>query len=95
VPKSKVKAVADQIIKLSEKAGLDVGQFGGKHCASGRPGHLLQIFLKRELVDKFVYAYVDFCQVFRVVCVCVDLPLLVRYLMEFLISLVIRSEKNY
>eukprot|EP00929_Paragymnodinium_shiwhaense_P109021 TRINITY_DN75387_c0_g1_i1.p1 TRINITY_DN75387_c0_g1~~TRINITY_DN75387_c0_g1_i1.p1 ORF type:complete len:530 (-),score=103.09 TRINITY_DN75387_c0_g1_i1:237-1826(-) len=56
VPKAKVKALADQIIALSEKHGLDVSQFGGKACKSGKPGHLLQIFLKRNLVDKLVYA---------------------------------------
>eukprot|EP00051_Salpingoeca_urceolata_P013543 m.170132 g.170132 ORF g.170132 m.170132 type:complete len:569 (-) comp17822_c1_seq4:146-1852(-) len=56
VPKAKVSSLATQIVKLSEKHGLDVSQFKGKRCASGRPGHLLQIFLKRELVDRFAYA---------------------------------------
>jgi hypothetical protein len=51
-----VSALAKKIIKLSEEAGLDVMQFGGKPCKSHRPGHLLQIFLKRELVDRFAYA---------------------------------------
>jgi hypothetical protein len=56
LPKSEVSALAKKIIKLSEEAGLDVSQFGGKPCKSHRPGHLLQIFLKRELVDRFAYA---------------------------------------
>merc|ERR1712066_1209747 len=56
VPKAKVKNLADQIIALSEKHGLDVSQFGGKPCKSGNAGHLLQIFVKRHLVDKLCYA---------------------------------------
>mmetsp|Transcript_72690 Transcript_72690/g.225808 ORF Transcript_72690/g.225808 Transcript_72690/m.225808 type:complete len:508 (+) Transcript_72690:68-1591(+) len=56
VPKGKVKGLADAIIKTSEKHGLDVSQFGGKPCASGKAGHLLQIFVKRHLVDQLVYA---------------------------------------
>lgn len=56
VPKAKVKELADKIIELSEKHGLDVSQFGGKPCQSGKAGHLMQIFVKRGLVDKLVYA---------------------------------------
>lgn len=56
VPKPKVKELADKIIALSEKHGLDVSQFGGKACQSGKAGHLMQIFVKRNLVDKLVYA---------------------------------------
>mmetsp|Transcript_80994 Transcript_80994/g.203868 ORF Transcript_80994/g.203868 Transcript_80994/m.203868 type:complete len:499 (-) Transcript_80994:76-1572(-) len=56
VPKPKVKELAENIIKLSEKHGLDVSQFGGKACQSGKAGHLLQIFVRRPLVDSLVYA---------------------------------------
>lgn len=56
VPKPKVTKLADEIIAMSEKHGLDVSQFGGKACKSGKPGHLLQIFVKRHLVDQLVYA---------------------------------------
>lgn len=56
VPKAKVQNLADAIIKTSEKHGLDVTQFGGKPCKSGKAGHLMQIFIKRHLVDKLVYA---------------------------------------
>jgi len=56
VPKAKVKELAELIIRLSEKHGLDVSQFGGKPCQSGKAGHLLQIFVKRPLVDHLVYA---------------------------------------
>lgn len=56
VPKNKVRELACNIIKLSEKHGLDVSQFGGKPCQSGKAGHLLQVFVKRPLVDKLAYA---------------------------------------
>eukprot|EP00440_Ansanella_granifera_P023763 gb/GFBE01025808.1/.p1 GENE.gb/GFBE01025808.1/~~gb/GFBE01025808.1/.p1 ORF type:complete len:497 (+),score=116.03 gb/GFBE01025808.1/:1-1491(+) len=56
VPKAKVKKLADEIIAMSEKHGLDVSQFGGKACQSGKAGHLMQLFIKRHLVDKLVYA---------------------------------------
>jgi hypothetical protein len=55
VPKSKVKKLADDIIALSEEHGLDVSQFGGKPCKSGMAGHILQIFMKRSLVDTLCY----------------------------------------
>lgn len=84
VPQRLVKNLAKDIVKLSEKHGLDVSQFGGSRCMSGRPGHLLQvvllivwrlvyygsdhvsffpleqIFIKRHLVDKYVYAALPF-----------------------------------
>mmetsp|Transcript_58618 Transcript_58618/g.168307 ORF Transcript_58618/g.168307 Transcript_58618/m.168307 type:complete len:523 (+) Transcript_58618:1-1569(+) len=56
VPKAKVKALATGIIALSEKHGLDVSQFGGKPCSSGKAGHLLQIFVRRPLIDKLAYS---------------------------------------
>mmetsp|Transcript_69292 Transcript_69292/g.129406 ORF Transcript_69292/g.129406 Transcript_69292/m.129406 type:complete len:575 (-) Transcript_69292:52-1776(-) len=64
VPKGKIKSVGDSVIRLAETHGLDVSQFGGKACKSGKPGHLLQIFIRRSLVDTLVYAakpygYVD------------------------------------
>ena len=55
VPKPKVSALAKEIVAVSGKYGLDVRQFGGKGCGSGRAGHMLQIFVKRPLVDKYVY----------------------------------------
>jgi hypothetical protein len=55
VPKARVKKLADDIIALSEEAGLDVSQFGGKACKSGMAGHILQIFMKRNLVDQLCY----------------------------------------
>jgi len=56
VPKSKVKDLAKSVIELSAKHGLDTcGIPGGKKCKSGRSGHMLQLFLRRELIDKYVY----------------------------------------
>lgn len=56
VPKKKVEKLAKDILSLSAKHGLDTsGIPGGKPCKSGRSGHMLQIFLRRELVDKYVY----------------------------------------
>lgn len=56
VPQSRIKKLADDVIALSEKHGLDVSQFGGRPCKSGKSGHLLQIFIKRSLVDRLAYA---------------------------------------
>ena len=56
VPKKKVKALAQDIVKLAVKHGLDCGAYGGKACKSGRSGHYLQIFMRREIVDKYTYA---------------------------------------
>eukprot|EP00929_Paragymnodinium_shiwhaense_P117603 TRINITY_DN8840_c0_g1_i1.p1 TRINITY_DN8840_c0_g1~~TRINITY_DN8840_c0_g1_i1.p1 ORF type:complete len:560 (-),score=139.54 TRINITY_DN8840_c0_g1_i1:260-1939(-) len=56
VPAAKVTGLAKDILGLAAKHGLDTcGIPGGKKCKSGRSGHMLQIFLRRELVDKFVY----------------------------------------
>merc|ERR1712190_85294 len=54
--RNKIKKLADDIIALSERHGLDVSQYGGRACPSGRPGHLLQIFMRRCLVDQLAYA---------------------------------------
>jgi len=56
VPKGKVNSLSKDIINLALKHGLDTsGIPGGKTCKSGRSGHMLQIFLRRELCDQFVY----------------------------------------
>eukprot|EP00406_Dinophysis_acuminata_P018692 CAMPEP_0179336896 /NCGR_PEP_ID=MMETSP0797-20121207/67309_1 /TAXON_ID=47934 /ORGANISM="Dinophysis acuminata, Strain DAEP01" /LENGTH=558 /DNA_ID=CAMNT_0021050457 /DNA_START=65 /DNA_END=1741 /DNA_ORIENTATION=+ len=56
VPKPKVAKLAADIIELAAEHGLDTsGVPGGKKCKSGRSGHMLQIFLRRELIDKYVY----------------------------------------
>mmetsp|Transcript_126102 Transcript_126102/g.199976 ORF Transcript_126102/g.199976 Transcript_126102/m.199976 type:complete len:785 (-) Transcript_126102:127-2481(-) len=56
VPQRKIAKLAQDIIELSEEHGLDVSQFGGKACGSGMAGHLLQIFVRRNLVDQLVFA---------------------------------------
>jgi len=53
---SKIGSLVKDIVKLAEKHGLDACAAGGKPCKSGRAGHFLQIFIRRELVDKYVYA---------------------------------------
>ena len=55
VNKSETKKLADDIVKLAVAHGLDCSAHGGKSCKSGRAGHFLQIFIRRELVNKFVY----------------------------------------
>lgn len=50
------KSLAKSILKLAETAGLHVEAFGAKASSSGHAGHLLQIFMKRHLVDKYCYA---------------------------------------
>jgi len=56
VPPAKVKALAKNIVQLAVQHGLECTAYGGKPCQSGRAGHYLQIFIRRELVDKYVYA---------------------------------------
>jgi len=56
VPKAQIKKLAANIIGLCEAYGLDVSQFGGQPCESRMAGHLLQIFIKRSLVDRLAYA---------------------------------------
>merc|ERR1711963_503536 len=56
VPKSQIVSLAKGITKAAAEYGLDTsGVPGGKKCKSGRSGHMLQIFLRRELCDSYVY----------------------------------------
>jgi len=56
VPKAKVVGLAKDVLNLAAAHGLDTqGHPGGQKCKSGRSGHMLQIFLRRELCDKYVY----------------------------------------
>jgi len=56
VPPHLVVALAKDIVALACTYGLDTrGCIGGKACKSGRSGHMLQIFLRRELCDRYVY----------------------------------------
>lgn len=56
VPKGQVRDVAAKVISAAAHSGLETRQFGGQRCASGRPGHLLQVFVHRSCVDVLTYA---------------------------------------
>lgn len=57
VPNFKIESLMKEIIALSEKHGLDVSLFdNGKECRSKQPGHLLQICIRRDIIDKVAYA---------------------------------------
>lgn len=56
VPDAMKKTLGEKIVNLCSVHGLDASQFKGKACKSGRAGHMLQIFVKRSLVDTYVYA---------------------------------------
>mmetsp|Transcript_70747 Transcript_70747/g.183618 ORF Transcript_70747/g.183618 Transcript_70747/m.183618 type:complete len:511 (+) Transcript_70747:39-1571(+) len=53
---SEVAKLADGIVSCAERHGLDTSAFGGRACKGGRPGHALQIFIRRSLVDRLAYA---------------------------------------
>ena len=55
VPEHSKNDMAKKIVALSGSHGLDVSQFKGKPCKSGRAGHMLQIFVKRTIVSTYVY----------------------------------------
>eukprot|EP00658_Telonema_sp_P-2_P072319 TRINITY_DN61474_c0_g1_i1.p1 TRINITY_DN61474_c0_g1~~TRINITY_DN61474_c0_g1_i1.p1 ORF type:complete len:497 (+),score=126.85 TRINITY_DN61474_c0_g1_i1:144-1634(+) len=55
VPASQVTKLTKQIVDIAGNHGLDCKAFGGKSCKSGRSGHYLQMFIRRDLVDKYVY----------------------------------------
>lgn len=56
VTAAEAKKLGKDILGLAEKYGLHVGAFGSKASGSGLAGHLLQIFMKRHLVDKYAYS---------------------------------------
>lgn len=56
VPKNKSKQFKAEILEVCSRHGLDASPFGGSPCASGRAGHLLQIFVRREIVNEVAYA---------------------------------------
>jgi len=56
VPASLKTTLGQKIIEMCATYGLDASQFKGKPCKSGRAGHMLQLFVKRSIVDKYVYA---------------------------------------
>lgn len=57
---AEASGLAQEVLNLAQEYGLDVSAFGGNRCESGKPGHLLQIFMRRNLVDKYCYAAFPF-----------------------------------
>lgn len=55
VPAAKIGPLSKNIVKIAGKHGLDAKAYGGAACKSGRAGHYLQIFVRRDLVDTYVY----------------------------------------
>lgn len=51
VPRHEVKRLGYSVVALAAKYGLDVRQFGGEASSSGRNAHLLQIFIRDDLLD--------------------------------------------
>merc|ERR1712110_353351 len=42
ISQSRVVSLASEIIALAKSHGMDTTQFGGRACASGKTGHVLQ-----------------------------------------------------
>ncbi|CAK0828952.1 unnamed protein product [Prorocentrum cordatum] len=63
IPQAKIKRLAVDIVRLSEEYGLDVSKYGGKACASGKAGHLLQIFVHRSRLDEIAYAALPYGEI--------------------------------
>lgn len=63
IPERKIPKLAEDLIRLSEMFGLDVAHCGGSPYDKERNGHLLQIFIKRSIVDDLVYAAKPFGEV--------------------------------
>eukprot|EP01062_Namystynia_karyoxenos_P054967 TRINITY_DN455_c0_g1_i1.p1 TRINITY_DN455_c0_g1~~TRINITY_DN455_c0_g1_i1.p1 ORF type:complete len:650 (+),score=228.05 TRINITY_DN455_c0_g1_i1:93-2042(+) len=55
VPTGMVSSLAKKVVSLAQEHGLDACAHGGKPCKSGRAGHFLQMFIRRELCDEYVY----------------------------------------
>uniref|UniRef100_A0A7S2L2E3 Uncharacterized protein n=1 Tax=Zooxanthella nutricula TaxID=1333877 RepID=A0A7S2L2E3_9DINO len=55
-PEAVASALLPAIVALAGETGLDAAPFGGQPCLSGNAGHLLQIFVRRDLVDELAYA---------------------------------------
>jgi len=56
VPDAEIAQLLAKTIALAEKYHLDVSHFGGRQRPSRKAGHLVQIFVRRDLVDEIAYA---------------------------------------
>eukprot|EP01062_Namystynia_karyoxenos_P014827 TRINITY_DN1535_c0_g1_i1.p1 TRINITY_DN1535_c0_g1~~TRINITY_DN1535_c0_g1_i1.p1 ORF type:complete len:643 (+),score=206.51 TRINITY_DN1535_c0_g1_i1:99-2027(+) len=55
VPKGEIKDIVARTLALAREYNLDTQPFGGETIKSGRTGHMLQILVRRELCDEYVY----------------------------------------
>lgn len=68
VPADSITTLATEIVELSHRFSLDTSQFlshGGQSCASESPGHILQLFVHRSLLDKLCYPAIPYGEVDR------------------------------
>lgn len=47
--------IVDRLLELAAESGLDTSILGGQPSPSGHAGHLLQVFVRRDLVDQLCY----------------------------------------
>lgn len=52
---TEASSMVDRLLELAGEAGLDCSILGGRPSPSGHAGHLLQIFVRRDLVDQLCY----------------------------------------
>lgn len=55
VPEDEAATLVDELIALAAQHGLDASILGGQPSPSGHAGHILQIFIRRDLVDHLCY----------------------------------------
>lgn len=55
VPEGEATALVDELMELAAQHGLDASILGGKPSPSGHAGHILQIFIRRDIVDRICY----------------------------------------
>jgi hypothetical protein len=53
--RQRMEQLMEDVLAVAQKHGLDASSYGG-HSRAGPTGHLLQIFVPRELVDHLAYA---------------------------------------
>merc|ERR1719277_1100303 len=56
VPWNKRRQFKADVLDLCKSYGLDATTYGGSPCESKKAGHLLQIFVRRDLVNEVAYA---------------------------------------
>lgn len=56
VAQADIDTLVYSILELATRYSLDASKFGGKPAEEATAGHLLQVFIKRDLVDRLAYA---------------------------------------